>query len=232
MTDRYKKEFEAWKAKTSSWLQKHPEREKDFLSISNRKVDRLYAPEEAAEVYSKKLGFPGEYPYTRGIYPTMYRGRLWTMRQFAGFGTARDTNKRFHYLLDHGQTGLSTAFHFPTLMGYDSDSPRARGEVGVCGVALGLSALSDQQWDDLHELYVKIDEDLADALVFANTANFSIAGPYLESRLKMAFERAGVEGRADHAAITAKIKADLVSNKTNTLGEGILEAARIRGFLG
>ncbi|MFO1463785.1 MAG: methylmalonyl-CoA mutase family protein [bacterium] len=83
-----------------------------------------------------KLGKPGEFPYTRGVYPTMYRGKLWTMRQFAGFGTPEQTNQRFHYLIEHGQTGLSTAFHFPTLMGYDSDSPRARGEVGVCGVAV------------------------------------------------------------------------------------------------
>ncbi len=104
--------------------------------------------------------------------------------------------------------------------------------IGIPPELLGLSALSDQQWDDLHELYVKIDEDLADALAFANPANFSIAGPYLESRLKSAFERAGVEGRADHAALTTKIKADLISNNMNTLGEGILEAARIRGFLG
>ncbi len=84
----------------------------------------------------KDLGEPGEFPFTRGVYPNMYRGRLWTMRQFAGFGTPEQTNKRFHYLIEHGQTGLSTAFHFPTLMGYDSDSPRARGEVGVCGVAV------------------------------------------------------------------------------------------------
>lgn len=84
----------------------------------------------------KDLGQPGEFPFTRGPYANMYRGRLWTMRQFAGFGSAKQTNERFHYLIDHGQTGLSVAFHFPTLMGYDSDSPRARGEVGVCGVAI------------------------------------------------------------------------------------------------
>ncbi len=152
MTDKYKKEFEAWKAKTLKWLEKHPEREKEFLSLSNRKIDRLYAPENASEEYCEKLGFPGEYPYTRGIYPTMHRGRFWTMRQFAGFGTARDTNKRFHYLLEHGQTGLSTAFHFPTLMGYDSDSPRARGEVGVCGVAIDTLA-------DMEVLFDKIPLD-------------------------------------------------------------------------
>ena len=140
MTQDLKKKFEDWKNKTQAWLEKHPEREKEFISLSNRKVERLYTPENLDEEYVEKLGFPGEYPYTRGIYPTMHRGRFWTMRQFAGFGTARDTNKRFHYLLEHGQTGLSTAFHFPTLMGYDSDSPRARGEVGVCGVAIDTLA--------------------------------------------------------------------------------------------
>lgn len=152
MSDQFKNKFELWLEKTSGWLEKHPEREKEFTSLSNRKVDRLYLPKEPEQDYSEKIGFPGEYPYTRGIYPTMHRGRLWTMRQFAGFGTASDTNKRFHYLLDHGQTGLSTAFHFPTLMGYDSDSPRARGEVGVCGVAIDTLA-------DMEILFDKIPLD-------------------------------------------------------------------------
>src|SRR4030095_12781600 len=102
--------------KTQDWVEKHPEREKTFTSLSNRPVERLYTPQNREhEDNAKDLGWPGEFPYTRGVYPTMYRGRLWTMRQFAGFGTPKDTNKRFHYLLDHGQTGLSTAFHFPTL---------------------------------------------------------------------------------------------------------------------
>ena len=86
--------------------------------------------------FERDLGWPGEYPYTRGVHPTGYRGKLWTMRQFAGYGTAKQTNERFHYLLDHGQTGLSTAFHLPTLYGYDSDHYMARGEVGKCGVAI------------------------------------------------------------------------------------------------
>src|SRR5262245_54431975 len=91
----------------------------------------------------RQLGRPGEYPFTRGIHPTMYRGRLWTMRQFAGFGSAIDTNRRYKFLLEHGQTGLSVAFDFPTLMGYDSDHPRSQGEVGVCGVA--ISSLADME---------------------------------------------------------------------------------------
>jgi len=152
MNDSYKNARKAWEEATRTWLEKHPEREKEFTSLSNRTIDRLYAPEEAGPEHLEKIGFPGQYPYTRGIYPTMHRGRLWTMRQFAGFGTARDTNKRFHYLLEHGQTGLSTAFHFPTLMGYDSDSQRARGEVGVCGVAIDTLA-------DMEVLFDKIPLD-------------------------------------------------------------------------
>jgi len=91
----------------------------------------------------QRLGAPGDFPFTRGIHPTMYRGKLWTMRQFAGFGSAEDTNRRYHFLLEHGQTGLSVAFDFPTLMGYDSDHPRAEGEVGRCGVA--ISSLADME---------------------------------------------------------------------------------------
>jgi len=124
--------------------EKYPERLKEFTTLSNVPLERIYTPKELkAFQYKKNLGSPGEYPFTRGVYPTMYRGRVWTMRQFAGFGTAVETNARFKYLLEHGQTGLSTAFHFPTLMGYDSDSPRSRGEVGVCGVA--IDSLADME---------------------------------------------------------------------------------------
>lgn len=113
------------------------ERPSGFTTLSGIPLKERYEAEDLKNFDpEKKLGRPGEFPYTRGVYPTMYRGRLWTMRQFAGFGTPEQTNRRFHYLIEHGQTGLSTAFHFPTLMGYDSDSPRARGEVGVCGVAV------------------------------------------------------------------------------------------------
>ncbi|MEK7841427.1 MAG: methylmalonyl-CoA mutase family protein [Deltaproteobacteria bacterium] len=108
-----------------------------FTNLSNIEIKQVYTPEHVKDIdYAKDIGMPGEFPFTRGIYPTMYRGRLWTMRQFAGFGTPEDTNRRFKYLLEHGETGLSTAFDMPTLMGYDSDSPRALGEVGVCGVAI------------------------------------------------------------------------------------------------
>ena len=111
-----------------------PERDALFSTMSGEPVEPLYTAQDLPDPES--IGFPGEYPYTRGVYPSMYRGRLWTMRQFAGFGTAEETNERFRYLLDHGQTGLSTAFDMPSLMGHDSDHPRSEGEVGREGVAI------------------------------------------------------------------------------------------------
>jgi methylmalonyl-CoA mutase, N-terminal domain len=111
-----------------------PERDALFSTISGEPVEPLYTSEDLPD--PERVGFPGEYPYTRGVYPSMYRGRLWTLRQFAGYGTAEETNARFRYLLDHGQTGLSTAFDMPSLMGHDSDHPRSQGEVGREGVAL------------------------------------------------------------------------------------------------
>jgi methylmalonyl-CoA mutase N-terminal domain/subunit len=121
-----------------------PEREGElFSTISGLDVDPLYTPDKVEVDYERELGYPGVYPFTRGVYPSMYRGRLWTMRQFAGFGTAEETNERFRYLLGHGQTGLSTAFDMPTLMGYDSDHPRALGEVGREGVA--IDSLADME---------------------------------------------------------------------------------------
>jgi methylmalonyl-CoA mutase, N-terminal domain len=127
--------------RTHEWLQevysKQAEREALFETISGHEVKPLYTGEDLGEWDPERdLGFPGEHPYTRGVYPSMYRGRLWTMRQFAGFGTAEETNERFRYLLDHGQTGLSTAFDMPTLMGLDSNHARSLGEVGVEGVAI------------------------------------------------------------------------------------------------
>jgi methylmalonyl-CoA mutase, N-terminal domain len=113
------------------------ERLSRFTTISNHEIKETYTPEAIKDVdYSRDLGAPGEYPFTRGVHPTMYRGRLWTMRMFSGMGGPEETNQRFRYLLDEGETGLSVAFHYPTLMGYDSDSAMARGEVGKCGVAV------------------------------------------------------------------------------------------------
>jgi methylmalonyl-CoA mutase, N-terminal domain len=122
------------------------EREAEFSTMSGQPIEPLYGPEDSAGDLEETIGNPGEYPFTRGPYPSMYRGRLWTMRQFAGFGTVEETNERFHYLLDHGQTGLSTAFDMPTLMGYDSDHARSLGEVGREGVAV-------DSLDDMEQLF-------------------------------------------------------------------------------
>jgi len=133
---------------TSAWreelYERAPEREGElFSTISGIENEPLYTPDNVEIEYERDLGYPGVYPFTRGVYPSMYRGRLWTMRQFAGFGTAAETNERFRYLLEHGQTGLSTAFDMPTLMGYDSDHPRSLGEVGREGVA--IDSLDDME---------------------------------------------------------------------------------------
>jgi len=121
-----------------------PERKKVFITTSSEPIERVYTPLDVADLdYGRDLGMPGEYPYTRGVHPTLHRSKLWTMRMFAGFGTAEETNKRFKYLLDQGQSGLSVAFDLATLMGYDTDQPEAEGEFGVCGV--GVSSLKDME---------------------------------------------------------------------------------------
>ncbi|MFZ0883405.1 MAG: methylmalonyl-CoA mutase family protein [Candidatus Acidiferrales bacterium] len=136
---------QAWEEKTlRPTLQKSPERDADFTTVSSYPIRRLYTPADLPDWNPETdLGYPGTPPYTRGIHSTMYRGKLWTMRQFAGFGTAEDTNARFRYLLSQGQTGLSVAFDLPTLMGYDADHPLSEGEVGKCGVA--ISSLADME---------------------------------------------------------------------------------------
>ena len=135
---------EQWEAETvAKALTKGPERRTVFETTSGIPVERLYTPEDAAGGYEERLGYPGQYPFTRGIQPTMYRGRFWTMRQYAGFATAEESNKRYRYLLEQGQTGLSIAFDLPTQIGYDSDDPMAHGEVGKVGVA--IDSLADME---------------------------------------------------------------------------------------
>ncbi|MDP9382820.1 MAG: methylmalonyl-CoA mutase family protein [Chloroflexota bacterium] len=138
-------EQERWEqTAVSKALARHPERRARFMTTSSETVERLYTPLDVPDLdYGRDLGFPGQYPYTRGVHPTMYRGKLWTMRMFAGFGSAEETNRRFHYLLAHGQTGLSVAFDLPTLYGYDTDHPMSEGEFGKCGVA--ISSLQDME---------------------------------------------------------------------------------------
>jgi len=135
--DDIEKENQKWAQEVEKTFTAQAERLKRFSTVSDREINRIYSPlDNRAQDFAGDVGFPGEYPYTRGVQPSMYRGRLWTMRMFAGLGSAKDTNERFHLLVKQGQTGLSTAFDMPTLMGYDTDSPRARGECGKCGVAI------------------------------------------------------------------------------------------------
>ena len=138
-------ELRLLRKEVAEWSKKYDKGELRDIGFTNseKEVQPIYTPLDAAETSAEALGMPGVYPYTRGVHATGYRGRLWTMRQFAGFGSARDTNERYKFLLEHGQTGLSVAFDFPTLMGYDSDHPRSEGEVGKCGVA--ISSLADME---------------------------------------------------------------------------------------
>src|SRR3954462_557559 len=142
---------EQWEAdELAAFTRKQPEAKQKYETLSGIPVKRVYSPEDTANIPFEEIGFPGQYPFTRGPYPTMYRGRLWTMRQIAGFGTGEDTNRRFRYLIGQGQTGLSVDFDMPTLMGYDSDDPRSLGEVGREGVAVDTI-------DDMAALFDGID---------------------------------------------------------------------------
>src|SRR5437016_3898731 len=163
------------------------ERKPRFTSLSGLPIARVYSLDDLKGwTADADLGGPGEFPFTRGVYPTMYRGRLWTMRQFAGFGTAEDTNRRFTYLLQHGQTGLSVAFDLPTLMGLDSDDPRARGEVGYCGVA--ISSL-----EDMDRLFDRIPLDQVTTSMTINGPAAVLFAMYLAvaERRGIPFERLG-----------------------------------------
>jgi methylmalonyl-CoA mutase N-terminal domain/subunit len=143
--DELKDSLEKWEETSlKKTLASMPERREKFITTSSEPIERLYSPLDVADMdYASDLGLPGEYPYTRGVHPTLHRGKLWTMRMFAGFGTAEETNARFKYLLEQGQTGLSIAFDLATLMGYDTDQPEALGEFGKCGVA--VSSLKDME---------------------------------------------------------------------------------------
>ena len=142
----------------------------DFTTVSGMEVNPLATPVDVADLdFQRDLAFPGQFPFTRGIHPTGYRGKLWTMRQFAGFGTAKQTNERFHYLLEHGQTGLSTAFHLPTLYGYDSDHPYSAGEVGKCGVAVDTLADMETIFDGINL------EDVTVSMTINSTAPILLA---------------------------------------------------------
>ncbi|MCI6836953.1 MAG: methylmalonyl-CoA mutase family protein [Eubacteriales bacterium] len=172
---------QAWIKSTEASLAKHPERKAEFTTSSGIKVERAYDPSNVAgDDYDEKLGYPGQYPFTRGVQPTMYRGRYWTMRQYAGFGDAEESNERYKYLISQGQTGLSIAFDLPTQIGYDSDDPMSMGEVGKVGVAI----------DSLADMEVLFDGIPLDKVSTSMTINASAA--VLLAFYIVAAERQGV----------------------------------------
>jgi len=179
------------------------ERRDRFITISDREIKALYGPEDTAELdYDRDLGRPGRYPYTRGVHETMYRGRLWTMRQFAGFGTAEQSNERYKYLLRHGQTGLSVAFDFPTLLGYDSDHERSRGEVGRLGVAVDSLA-------DMETLFSGIPLDKVSTSMTINAPAAVVWAMYIAVA-----EKQGVPPEALNGTIQNDILKEYIAQKT------------------
>jgi methylmalonyl-CoA mutase N-terminal domain/subunit len=166
----------AWQEQIQKLIEKRPERKSAFETLSAIPVERVYTPASEWD-YAEHLGFPGNYPYTRGVQPTMYRGRLWTMRQYAGFATAEESNKRYKYLLEQGQTGLSVAFDLPTQIGYDSDHPMARGEVGKVGVAI-------DSLKDLETLFEGIPLDKVSTSMTINAPAAILLAMYVETAAK------------------------------------------------
>jgi len=186
---------ETWAAKLEATKKKRPEREPQFATDSGYEIDTVYTPLNIADMdYSKDLGLPGEFPYTRGVQPNMYRGRLWTMRQYAGFGTAEETNKRFRYLLEQGQTGLSCAFDLPTQIGYDSDHPLARGEIGKVGVAIDSLA-------DMETLFDEIPLGKVSTSMTINAPAGILLAMYIACAEKQGFTRAQINGTIQNDVI-------------------------------
>ncbi|MHB0884315.1 MAG: acyl-CoA mutase large subunit family protein [Bacillota bacterium] len=184
-------------------LERFPEQKKDYKLTSGVAVKRLYTPlDVAGEDYLGELGFPGEYPFTRGVQPTMYRGRFWTMRQYAGFGSAEETNARFKYLLEHGQTGLSVAFDLPTQIGYDSDQPLAEGEVGKVGVAI-------DSLEDLETLFAGIPLDKVSTSMTINATAAILLAMY-----QAVGEKQGVPGKALNGTVQNDILKEYAARGT------------------
>src|SRR5262249_6080958 len=184
-------------------VKKGLERPGPFTTVSGVPIERVYTAEHLRDFdYDKDLGDPGEPPYTRGIYPNMYRGKPWTIRQFSGFGTAAETNERYHYLLKHGQTGLSVAFHLPTLMGIDSDHPMSEGEVGKCGVAIDSLA-------DMEVLFKGIPLDKISTSMTTNAPAAIIWSMYL-----VVAEKQGVPWTALRGTIQNDILKEYIAQKT------------------
>ncbi|NTU47902.1 MAG: methylmalonyl-CoA mutase family protein [Syntrophobacteraceae bacterium] len=182
------KEYDEWRQEYQKALKKMPERLERFSTISDMEIKPLYTPLDLKEKdYFEEIGLPGTFPYTRGVQSTMYRARLWTMRMFAGLGTAEDTNGRFHYLIDHGETGLSTAFDFPTLMGYDTNSGLARGECGKCGVAIDTM-------EDMDRLFANINLEQVTTSMTINPPASIIWAMYIANAENRGFDRKKLGG--------------------------------------
>ncbi|RLB39013.1 MAG: methylmalonyl-CoA mutase [Deltaproteobacteria bacterium] len=203
MFDDIKEGYQKWEKEIEKAFSIRPERLKRFSTVSDREIKRIYTPEDIKDQdFKQDIGFPGTYPYTRGVQPSMYRGRLWTMRMFAGLGTAKDTNKRFHLLVKEGQTGLSTAFDMPTLMGYDSDSPRARGEVGKCGVAIDTLV-------DMEDLFEGLPIDKITTSMTINPPAPVIWGMYIAMA-----ENRGIDRRIIGGTIQNDMLKEFIAQKT------------------
>ncbi|MFH1351703.1 MAG: methylmalonyl-CoA mutase family protein [Pseudomonadota bacterium] len=186
--DEIEKQKKGWENELDKAFAARPERLPRFSTISDLEVKRIYTPEDVREQdFVGDIGFPCQYPFTRGVQPSMYRGRLWTMRMFAGLGSAKDTNKRFHHLVEAGQTGLSTAFDMPTLMGYDTDSPRAKGECGKCGVAIDTL-------QDMEDLFEGLPIDRITTSMTINPPAPVIWGMYIAMAEKRGIERRVIGG--------------------------------------
>jgi methylmalonyl-CoA mutase, N-terminal domain len=191
-------EAERWERETFA---RTPERDAPFSTISGEPVKPLYTEADLSSDLDEAIGFPGEYPFTRGVYGSMYRGRLWTMRQFAGFGTAEETNRRFRYLLDHGQTGLSTAFDMPSLMGHDSDHPRSLGEVGREGVAI----------DSVQDMALLFEAIPLDEVTVSMTIN--APAPIMLAFYVVAAERRGITAERLAGTIQTDILKEYIAQK-------------------
>jgi methylmalonyl-CoA mutase N-terminal domain/subunit len=186
---------EAWAAKLAATTKKRPEREAKFATDSGFEIDTVYTPNNLEGMdYVRDLGLPGEYPYTRGVQPNMYRGRFWTMRQYAGFGTAEETNQRFRYLLEQGQTGLSCAFDLPTQIGYDSDHPLSRGEIGKVGVAIDSLA-------DMETLFDQIPLGKVSTSMTINAPAGILLAMYIACAEKQGFTKAQINGTIQNDVI-------------------------------
>ena len=198
-SDGMNRERSKWEERTRS---NGRQREVKFTTISGEPINMLYGPQDLERMdFLGDIGYPGEFPYTRGIHPTMYRGRHWTMRQFAGFGTPEDTNERYHYLLDHGQTGLSVAFDLPTLMGRDADDHQSEGEVGICGVSVSSLA-------DMEILFKGIDLGAISTSMTINAPAIMVMCFYLAVA-----EKQGVDFRKLRGTIQADILKEYIAQK-------------------